>query len=225
MTIEFVTIDKLSDADFERVVDIHISSWLPILQRELQTEDQDAILAEIRNQYLSRREVFPEGQIAAISGGILTGSISSLAVRTRTVDDLSPTYEEMTDRGYLRNHVPDGNTLVCPTVTIDEASRGHGIAKLLVYAQARLASQRGSEFLYAYSRPVCFRKFAERYGEMPIETYAGLHRNGSLQDPVLGMHYSNGARVSRIIPNARPADLDARGHIVVMHYPKEVWSD
>ncbi len=222
MAVEFVTVDRLSDANFEEVVRIHAFSWLPILQRELQTEDQDAILSAVRNQYNSRREVFPEGQIAAISG-VLVGSISSLVVRTQTVADLPPTYCEMTDRGYLRNHVPDGNTLVCPTVTVDKNFRGFGIAKDLVKAQARLAAQRGSEFLYAYSRPAGFRKFIGKSGDMPVETYVGLKRNGSLQDPVLGMHYDNGACVARIIPDARPADVDARGHIVVMQYPREAW--
>ena len=224
MTLQFVTIDRLSDRDLDSVVKIHTDSWLSILQRELGTEERKAIEAEVRNQYHSRREVFPEGQIAGFVAGVLIGSISSIAVNTETVDDLPHTYAEMTDRGYLRNHVPNGNTLVCPTVTVHEKFRGFGLAKDLVRAQARLALERDMDFLYAYSRPVGFRRFVERHRETPIEAYVGLKRGSSLQDPVLGMHYDNGAHVARIIPDGRPADLDSRGHIVVMEYAKTRWN-
>ena len=213
---------ELDERNKLAIVETYVDSWLAVLEKEIAPE-KETITKTSLEQYESRSRIFPEGQITVKWEDFAVGSICSLIVQTETVEDLADTMLGLTGNGLFTTHKPNGNTLVCPTVTIHKNYLKHGLGKSLIRKQAELAKRLGMKFLYAYSRPLDYGKFLGENQlteqQMPVEEYLNIRKDGLAIDRTIGrLHERNGATKRRIIPNGRPSDKGSRGYNVVMEY-------
>jgi len=73
-------------------------------------------------QLLNHVTIFPEGALCAEVDGRPVGSVTGLIVRMDGAD-LSHSWAEVTDNGYIRNHDPNGNTLYIVDIAVHPACR------------------------------------------------------------------------------------------------------
>ena len=93
-----------------------------------------------RSQLESHVRIFPEGQICVELDGEIIGSCSSLIVN---FDDYMEqhTYSEITDKGFIRNHNPRGESLYGMEVMVHPEYRRMKIGRRLYEARKRLAEK------------------------------------------------------------------------------------
>lgn len=123
----------------------------------------------------------------------LIGSLSCIQLKASVVDRLK-TWNEATSRGTLSNNDPHGDTLLCVAISVQGKEPG-------------IMNQESKEHL---------QELAKKH----ISSYVN-----SENDHVLNFHKKPkggipGAKVWKILENARPEDKEAVGYNVLMKYPR-----
>ncbi|MFN8011874.1 MAG: GNAT family N-acetyltransferase [Holophagaceae bacterium] len=175
----------------------------------------EAVWAE--STLLAHLEMFPEGQLVAISGlGELVGSATSLRTSARMAMT-GHTWTGITGRGLLSTHDPEGDVLYGVNVVVDPAHQGRGIARKLYDARHDLARRLGCKWIAAGARIPGYHRLAD---EMSPEDYVGRVVQGTLFDPTLSKQLKMGFRVWRILRDYNP-DPETRGHAALILCPVE----
>src|SRR5271154_2398145 len=94
-----------------------------------------------KEQFESQLKIFPEGQIGVEYQGKLVASSSSLILDFELFKEWHD-FDEISDNGYIRNHMPDGTTLYGIEIMVDPALRGLKLARRLYDARKNLARQK-----------------------------------------------------------------------------------
>jgi len=160
-----------------------------------------------RAQVESLLEHFPEGQFVIEYDDDVVASASSLIVDFDMYSDWH-NWAEISDKGYIRNHDPEGDTLYGIEIMVHPEFRGLKLARRLYTARRELALRFNLARSIVGGRIPGYGKHADG---MTAREYVQRVIERGLYDPVLTTQLSNGFVLQRLIPDYYPSDSDSRG--------------
>lgn len=163
----------------------------------------------------SHLERFPVGQMVLLDGhGRLRGTSTTL--RTSPEQAFSPhTWSEITGRGTLSTHQPEGSVLYGVNIAIDPAWQGHGLGRALYHARFSLGRELGCTAFAAGARIPGFHLQAHR---MTVGEYIAKVVRGELFDPTLSRQLALGFEVIGELPDYA-YDHETLGHAALIVKP------
>ena len=160
-----------------------------------------------KEQFESQLRIFADGQIGVEYQGKLVASSSSLILDFELYKDWHD-FDEISDRGFIRNHDPDGTTLYGIEMMVHPNFRGLKLARRLYDARKKLARERNLMRIVVGGR---IPGYAGHADQMSAREYIERVMNKELQDPVLTTQVSNGFVLKRLIAGYLKVDADSRG--------------
>lgn len=157
---------------------------------------------------------FPEGQIGIELDGELVASASSLIVDFDDYDAWH-SWQEISDRGYIRNHDPEGDTLYGIKIMVDPELRGYRLSRRLYEARKQIARELNLKRIIVGGRIPGYAAHADR---MTAREYVEQVIARSLFDPVLTAQLANGFSLQGLIANYLPSDEDSRGYATFLEW-------
>lgn len=167
-----------------------------------------------REHLKSHISVFPEGQFCVEYDGQIIGSCSSLIVNFDEYDD-KHTWDDITDKGYITNHDPEGYNLYGIEVMVDPEFRGMKIGKRLYEARKELARELNLKSIIIGGRIPNYHKYQH---ELTPREYVEEVASKNVNDPVLTFQIMNGFSVMRINPNYLPDDVQSAKYATLMEW-------
>ncbi len=199
-------------------LDLEEYEW-NIRVRPLTMDDFDALVAMQakcfpgmptwhREHLESQLAIFPEGQLCVEIDGQLAASSSSLILK------YTPSLEwhnwrAVADNGYIRNHMPKGDTLYGIEIMVDPEFRGMKLSRRLYDARKELCRQKNLARIIIAGRIPGYHKYADKF---TAAEYAERVSTAGLFDPVLTAQIANGFALQGLIPNYLPSDTDSCGY-------------
>ncbi len=182
------TIRSYTERDFAGLIRIQQESFPPPFPSELWWNEE-----QLRNHV----ERFPEGALCVEIGGELAASVTGLRV------DFDPahadhTWEEITDRGYIRNHNPSGNTLYIVDICARLTYRKLGLGKWLMLSMYEVVVELKLERLLGGGRLPGYHRVAD---EMTAEEYVRSVLEGERKDPVMTFLLRCGRTPVKLVSN------------------------
>lgn len=165
-------IRNYKQADFAELIRIQAESFPPPFPSELWWNE-----AQLTNHVT----LFPEGAICVEVEGVLAGSMTSLLV---AYDPAHPDHkwEEITDNGYIRNHLPEGDTLYIVDICIRPSYRKLRLGQCMMQAMYELVIEKGLQRLLGGGRMPGYGRYAD---QMTPEAYLEQVVKGEVKDPVI----------------------------------------
>lgn len=196
-----VIIRNIGQTDFDKIV-------------ELQNECFPNMQPWKIDQMKSHLRMFPEGQICVEFDGEIIGSCSSLMVN---FDDYleQHTFSEITDKGYIRNHNPRGESLYGMEVMVHPNFRRMKIGRRLYEARKRLAEKLNLKSIIVGGRIPGFHNYSDR---MSPREYAEEVLQQNIYDSVLTFQMMNGFTLKRIITNYLQDDVDSMNYAALLEW-------
>lgn len=190
------------DFFLDEVVDVEKRTWPDELQAS-------------REKFASRLSIFPEGFFVIKIGDKAKG-VSTSQITTYDPSK-SPTWDELTDSGFLRStHDKNGNALYVASVGVAWDGQGHGLGGKLVEAQKDLTRRLGLSYLFLGARIPGYDSYCKEHGEISAEKYVNLKRDdGQPVDPEMRFYSRCGLNPRKVIPNFEP-DNESRDYGVTM---------
>ncbi|CAN5549452.1 bifunctional GNAT family N-acetyltransferase/carbon-nitrogen hydrolase family protein [soil metagenome] len=167
-----------------------------------------------RDQFESHLHHFPDGQIGVEYDGKLVGSSSSLLIEFDEYGDRHA-WADITDRGFITNHDPEGDTLYGIEVVVDPQFRDLRLGRRLYEARKDLVRRLNLRRIMVGGR---LPGYDDRAEEMSVQDYVERVGRSDLYDPVLTFQLSNGFVVKRIVRNYLPADDASHGYAVLLEW-------
>ncbi|WP_216829333.1 bifunctional GNAT family N-acetyltransferase/carbon-nitrogen hydrolase family protein [Alkalihalobacterium elongatum] len=162
----------------------------------------------------SHIRIFPEGQFVVEYDGKIIGSCSSLVINFDEYDD-QHTWDEITDKGYITNHNPDGYNLYGIEVMVHPDYRRMKIGKRLYEARKELARALNLKSMIIGGRIPNYYKYAKQYTPREYVEQVMLH---NIYDPVLTFQVMNGFTLKRINPNYLQDDKASMRYATLMEW-------
>ncbi|WP_209124303.1 bifunctional GNAT family N-acetyltransferase/carbon-nitrogen hydrolase family protein [Alkalihalobacillus sp. BA299] len=162
----------------------------------------------------SHIHVFPEGQFVVEYDGQIIGSCSSLIINFDEYDD-QHTWDEITDKGYITNHNPDGYNLYGIEVMVHPDYRKMKIGKRLYEARKDLARSLNLKSIIIGGRIPNYYQHAMQYTPREYVEQVMLH---NIYDPVLTFQVMNGFTLKRINPNYLQDDKASMKYATLMEW-------
>lgn len=165
-------------------------------------------------QLESHLEIFPEGQFCVEYEGEIIGSCSSLIVNFDEYDD-QHTWDEITDKGYISNHDPEGYNLYGMEVMVDPDFRRMKIGRRLYEARQELARNLNLKSIIIGGRIPNYREHSGEYTPRQYVEAVMLH---NIYDPVLTFQAMNGFTLKRINKNYLDDDSASMKYATLMEW-------
>ncbi|MBP1996030.1 GNAT family N-acetyltransferase [Paenibacillus eucommiae] len=181
-------IRRYTMSDCEAMIRIQRESFPPPFPPELWWNE-----AQLRNHV----SLFPEGALCVEIGGELVGSITGLRVNFDP-EHAEHNWQEITDHGSIRNHIPDGDTLYIVDVCISPAYRKLGLGKWLMQSMYEVVVQLGMKRLLGGGRMPGYHRCAS---EMTAAEYVGAVVSGERKDPVISFLLRCGRTPVQVVPD------------------------
>lgn len=154
---------------------------------------------------------FPHGQFVAVLDDQVVGT--STCMRVDLDRALAPhTWGEITARGTLATHEPDGNALYGVNIAVDPACQGCGVGHALYEARIALARSQGCRWFVAGARIPGYHRLADR---LSPEAYLGEVAAGRLFDPTVSKQMAVGFQVQGLLRDYAP-DPETLGHAALI---------
>jgi len=191
---------------------------------EIQRKSFPMIEPWTREQFESQLTIFPEGQIGVEIDGLLVATSSSLIVDEEDFGAYH-TFDEVADKGFIRNHDPDGDTLYGIDIAIDPKHRGVHLTRRIYEARKLLARDRNLRAILIAGRIPGYSKQADK---MSADEYVRrvISKDMKDKDPVLTAQLAQGFSVRSVLKDYLPSDTESAGYAVFMewlnpeHHPK-----
>src|SRR5260221_5322332 len=169
-----------------------------------------------REQFESQLAIFPEGQLGVEMDGVLVATSSSLIVDEEDFGAYH-TFDEVSDKGFIRNHDPDGDTLYGIDIAIDPKHRGVRFTRRIYEARKDLARRRNLRAILIAGRIPGYVKQSDK---MSAEEYVRRVVSKDLKDkdPVLTAQLSQGFSVRAVLKDYLPSDSESAGYAVFMEW-------
>ena len=167
-----------------------------------------------REQFESQIRRFPEGQICIEDNGKVVAAAISLIVDYRRWGDRHR-YWEITGKGYLTTHDPEGDTLYGVDVFVHPDYRGLRLGRRLYDARKELCEKLNLRAIVAGGRIPGYHKHRE---EMSPQQYVELVKSKEIIDPVLTFQLSNDFHVRRIINDYLPDDRESQAYATLLEW-------
>jgi ribosomal protein S18 acetylase RimI-like enzyme len=183
-----VVIRNYKENDFTDLIRIQQESFPPPFPSELWWDEE-----QLKNHVT----LFPEGALCIEVNGQMAGSMTGLLVHfDASLPDHS--WEEVTDRGYIRNHNPKGNTLYVVDIGVRPSYRKLGLGKWLMFSMYDVVLQLGLERLLGGGRMPGYHKVADNFSP---EQYIDAVIKGELKDPVISFLLRCGRTPVKVVAN------------------------
>lgn len=167
-----------------------------------------------REQLESHLTHFQEGQFCAEYDGEIIGSCSSLVINFDEYE-LKHTWDDITDKGYITNHNPDGYNLYGIEVMVHPDFRRMKIGHRLYEARKDLARRLNLKSIIIGGRIPFYHKYADELSPREYVNKVILHE---IYDPVLSFQLLNGFTLMRINPNYLPDDKASEKYATLMQW-------
>ena len=119
----------------------------------MQNWGKDQIECQIR--------IFPEGQLCVEFENQIVATSSSLIVDFDLYEEWH-NWKTLSDNGYIRNHIPDGDTLYGIEIMVDPEFRGLKLARRLYDARKEIARKKNLQQIIIGGRIPGYNKHADR---------------------------------------------------------------
>jgi predicted amidohydrolase/ribosomal protein S18 acetylase RimI-like enzyme len=184
--------------------------------QEIQRRSFPMIDPWTREQFESQLTVFPEGQLGVEMDGVLVATSSALIVDEEDFGAYH-TFDEVSDKGFIRNHDPEGDTLYGIDIAIDPKHRGVHLTRRIYEARKELARQRNLRAILIAGRIPGYAKQADK---MSAEEYVRrvVRKDLKDRDPVLTAQLSQGFSVRSVLRDYLPSDTESLGYAVFMEW-------
>jgi len=159
-------------------------------------------------------EIFPEGQLVVECDGRVVASCSSLIIDFDEYED-GHSWDEVTDRGTLRNHDPDGDTLYGIEIMVDPDFRGMKLARRLYEARKQLCVDMNLRRIMIGGRIPGYHRHQD---ELSPREYVERVMRRQLHDPVLTTQLANGFSVKRLIRDYLTSDAESDGNATLLEW-------
>jgi len=167
-----------------------------------------------KEQLESHLKLFQEGQIVAEYDGEIIGSCSSLIINFDEYDDRH-TWDDVTDRGYITNHNPDGYNLYGIEVMVHPKYRRMKIGHRLYEARKELVRRLNLKSIIIGGRIPNYYKYEDK---MTAREYVHEVSHHKIYDPVLSFQLINGFTLMRINPDYLPDDVQSKKYATLMEW-------
>ncbi|TAK66930.1 MAG: GNAT family N-acetyltransferase, partial [Bacteroidetes bacterium] len=167
-----------------------------------------------KEQFESQLTIFPEGQICIEYNNAIVASSSSLILNFDVYSEWHG-WADATDRGFIRNHDPGGDTLYGIEIMVDPEFRGLKLARRLYDARKQLVKAKNLMRIILGGRIPGYHKHAE---QMSAREYVEKVTHKALYDPVLTTQTSNGFVLKRLLPNYLSSDKESRGYATLLEW-------
>ncbi|RAP78229.1 GNAT family N-acetyltransferase [Paenibacillus montanisoli] len=174
--------------DLEDMIAIQRASFPPPFPSELWWNEEQL------REHVTR---FPEGALCAEMEGRLIGSMTGLRVSDGQLEG-SHTWEGITDRGYIRNHDPNGSTLYVVDVCVVPEMRKAGIGKWLMQSMYEVVVHLHLKRLLGGGRMPGYHRLAKT---VSAEDYLTGVAIGEYNDPVISFLLRCGRMPVGVMPN------------------------
>jgi predicted amidohydrolase len=184
--------------------------------QEIQRRSFPMIEPWTRDQFESQLAMFPEGQIGVEIDGLLVATSSSLIVDEEDFGAYH-TFDEVSDKGFIRNHDPEGDTLYGIDIAIDPKHLGVHLTRRIYEARKELARQRNLRAILIAGRIPGYHKQADK---MSAEEYVRrvVRKDIKDKDPVLTAQLAQGFSVREVLKDYLPSDTESLGYAVYMEW-------
>lgn len=177
-----------TEHDFENLIKIQQESFPPPFPSDLWWN---------KEQLHNHISLFPHGALCIEVEGRLAGSITGLLVNFNP-NHADHTWEEITDNGYIRNHVPDGNTLYIVDICVSPEYRELGLGKWLMNSMYEVVIQLKLDRLLGGGRMPGYHKVADT---LTAEQYIEKVISGDIKDPVITFLLRCGRTPLKVVKN------------------------
>lgn len=167
-----VSIRNYQEADFGELIEVQKACFPPPFPSELWWN---------KEQLQNHVSLFPEGAICVEVEGKIVGSMTGLLVSFDPAD-ITHTWEDITDNGYIRNHDSKGNSLYVVDICVHPEFRKLDLGKWMMQAMYQVVVHLNLDRLIGGGRIPGYHKVAN---EMSVDNYVQLVIKGERKDPVL----------------------------------------
>lgn len=196
-----------------------------VVVRSIQMDDYDQIVdiqtlcfpgmqPWSREQIASQISIFPEGQICVEYNGKVVASSSSLIIDFDMYGE-KHSWFDIADRGMIRNHNPDGDTLYGIEIMVHPDYRGMKLARRLYEARKQLCREKNLMRIVIGGR---IPGYSKHQSTLTAREYVEKVQNKSLVDPVLTTQLSNGFVLKRLIQSYMATDNESCGWATLMEW-------
>ncbi|MGE0784085.1 MAG: GNAT family N-acetyltransferase [Sandaracinaceae bacterium] len=166
-------------------------------------------------QFNSMIARFSEGQLCIEIDGVLAGACAGLIVRYDDYTDWHD-YLEISDRGHISNHDPEGDTLYGIEMMVHPDYRGQKLARRLYDARKDLCRRYNCARMMIGGR---IPGYAEHRDRLTAHEYVRAVIDKELFDPVLTAQLANGFQLRQLIEDYLPSDEDSGGWATWLEWP------
>jgi predicted amidohydrolase len=167
-----------------------------------------------KEQFNSLINIFPKGQICITYNKKIIASSCSLILNMDEYDE-TQSWREITNRGYITNHDPNGHTLYGIEIMVDKDFRGLKLARRLYNQRKQLARKNNLKRIIIAGRIPGYHKYAEK---ISARKYVQKVLDKLIYDPVLTAQISNDFVLKRLIPNYLPHDKESKGFATLLEW-------
>jgi predicted amidohydrolase/ribosomal protein S18 acetylase RimI-like enzyme len=167
-----------------------------------------------REQFNSLINTFPEGQILIEYDGKVVGSSSSLILHFDDYSETS-TWSELTAKGYITNHNPEGDTLYGLEIMVAPEYRNMKLSRRLYAARQKLAKDKNLKRIAIGGRIPNYHKYSSK---LTAAQYVQKVIDKKIYDPVLTAQLANGFFLKRLLPEYLPGDDDSKGFATFLEW-------
>ncbi len=167
-----------------------------------------------RGQFKSMIDTFKEGQILIDINGKIVASSSSLILEFDEYND-THNWREITNRGYITNHNPEGDTLYGIEMMVDPEYRNMKLSRRLYEARKKLVVDQNLKRIAIGGRIPGYAKHAP---DITADEYVDKVHERAIFDPVLTAQMANGFVLIRLIPDYLPDDLESGGYATYLEW-------
>jgi predicted amidohydrolase/ribosomal protein S18 acetylase RimI-like enzyme len=193
--------------------------------RQLRMEDFDQIVQLqlkcfpgmkpwTKEQLESQLRIFPEGQLCVEYDGKIVASSSSLVLDFAMYGEFH-NWRDISNKGLITNHNPEGNTLYGIEIMVDPKYRGMKLARRLYDARKHLVAERNLMRIVLGGRIPGYGKYAK---EMTAREYVDKVVQKLLVDPVLTTQLANGFVLKRLIGSYMKSDHESNGYATLLEW-------
>ena len=169
----------------------------------------------LREQVDSQISIFPEGQLIIEIDGVIVASCANLIVDYSDYKDWND-WMELSGKGYIRNHDPEGDTLYGIEIMVHPDHRGMKLARRLYDARKELCRDNNLARMMIGGR---IPGYAAHKETMTATQYVARVMEKALYDPVLTAQLANGFQLRQLVPDYLPSDEDSGGYATCMEWP------
>lgn len=192
------------ESDFDALIKLQKECFPPPFSDELLWNQK---------QLSSHLAHYPKGALCIEIDGELAGSLTGMLINfDGTV--ASHNWEEITDRGYINTHEPDGKSFYIVDIGIRPAFRKMELGKLLLQATYEQVIKDGLERVIGGGRMPGYQQLSF---ELTAEQYVQKVLEGELKDPVITFLMRSGRTPVRLVEDYLD-DEDSKNYALLMEW-------